>query len=402
MADEVSVKVGETPSAGRSSYGDAAFNRLGSSGFGALSPLQATLLYGGLASTVLGPLGLLVGAGAGILSNRLKKNFLDREAADAASTRSEYKGVMNELDKELAIADPEERRLLTHAQRIATEGWYRLQSGDESGRAMVEQANAMSRGIMTADRDARKQEASAQAGFQRGLIGNAANDYRQQYLANISQVEDLDKQATRVLSLTADPNFDPNKPFNKAILAEMLSTGISGMYRDSPDVLDALTQGAGGIGAILGAARGPAGAAVGNELGTIIGAITGGIKSKDFQVSREEYNRVAMNLKRTAQQYGQQRMQRLSTQARDLDTFARSTGAIPQDYSLGDYISGGVKELRLTPVPQYPSVKQTTSDVNRLKALPGRAPPSERYVPGVNNALRGLERWMNQRKRPTN
>lgn len=31
-----------------------------------LSPLQAGLVYGGAASTVMGPLGLLVGLGAGI------------------------------------------------------------------------------------------------------------------------------------------------------------------------------------------------------------------------------------------------------------------------------------------------------------------------------------------------
>lgn len=382
-----------------SSKAETPSGRPGPTGLAAYSPLQAGLLYGGTTAAVLGPAGLLIGLGAGILSKRLRKNFMDREAADVQNLRAEHQGLQSELESEMRIADPEEKRLLSHAQRLASEGWYRLSSGDEAGRGMIEKANELSRSIMTADRDARKSEQSAQASFQRGLIGTAANDYRSQFQTNLQLVEDMDKQASRVLDLVSKPDFDPNKPFNKAILADLLQTGIGGMYKDAPDVLDAVAQGAPSIGAILGAARGPAGAAIGDSLGGLVGAITNGMKAKDFQVSREEYNRIALNLKKFTQTYGTDRMTRLSDQARQLDQFARQTGAIPDDYSLGQYISGGVNELKLTPVPQVPAVKQASDAVSSLKNLP----PSEKYVGGINQGLRGLEQWMNKRKqRPTN
>lgn len=372
-------------------------------GFGALSPLQAGLIYGGAASTVLGPLGLLVGAGAGILSKRLQKNFLDAETADIENTRAEYKGLTDEIESEMMIADPEEKRLLQHAQRVGTEGWYRLASGDESGRKMIEQANEISRGIMTADRDARKSEAAAQASVQRSLITGAAASYRDQFQQNLMLVEDVDKQATRVLDLVAQPGFDPNRPFNKAILAELLSTGIGGMYRDAPDVLDAVGQGAGSLGGIIGAIGGPAGAAIGQSAGDITNALITGVKAKDFKVTAEEYNRIAFNMRKFAQQYGASRMNRLAGQARDLDSFAKSVGAIPQDYSLGDYVSGGVKELKLAPTPRMPAVQKTTQDAARLEQIPKgmRAPPTESYLGPVNRQLRRLETWANKR-RPTN
>ena len=44
----------------------------------------------------------------------------------------------------------------------------------------------------------------------------------------------VDSISQRVLSLTADPDFDPNKPFNRAVLAEMISVG-GGMFRDNPE-----------------------------------------------------------------------------------------------------------------------------------------------------------------------
>lgn len=368
--------------------------RPGPSGLASLSPLQAGLLYAGASAPVLGPFALLVGAGAGILSKKLRQNFLDAETADLENTRSEYKALQSELTSELDIADPEEKRLLLHAQRLATDGWYRLESGDEQGRAMIERANEISRSIMTADQQHRRQEQSAQASFQRGLIGNAANSYRDQFQQNLSLAEDLDKQALRVLDIVADPNFDPNKPFNKAILADLLQTGIGGMYRDAPDMLDAISQGAPGLGAIIGARGGPAGAAIGSQLGDIIQGITTGVKAKDFQVSREEYNRIALNMRKFTKQFAADRMSRLGQQAQALDNFARRLGAIPDDYSLGDYVTGGVKELRFAPSP---ALRQTPSVApSQPKALSLQDNP-------VSESLRRLENWMNQRqRRPTN
>jgi hypothetical protein len=363
-------------------------------GFSSLSPLQAGLLYGGSAATVSGPLGILVGLGAGILSKRLRDNFMDQEAADLQNLRSENKAFQNELTSELEIADPDEKRLLLHAQRLATDGWYRLEAGDQQGRAMIERANEIARSVMTADQQHRKQEQASQANFQRGLIGSAANSYRDQFQQNLSLAEDLDKQAIRVLDMVADPNFDPNKPFNKAILADLLQTGIGGMYRDAPDMLDAISQGAPGLGAIIGARAGPAGAAIGNSLGDIVQGITTGMKSKDFQVSREEYNRIALNMRKFTQQFASQRMERLGEQAQALNGFARSVGAIPEDYSLGDYVTGSVKELKFAPTPTLRNAAPTQR--TQLKPLSLQNNP-------VSESLRNLEDFMNRRqRRPTN
>lgn len=377
-----------------SSNAEGMSRRAGPTGLASFNPLQAGLLYGGLSSTVLGPFGLLVGLGAGILSKRLRQNFADREASDLQNLRSEYKGLQTELQSELEMADPEEKRLLLHAQRLAVDGWKRLEAGDEAGRAMIERANEMSRNIMVADQQNRRQEQASQQQFQRGLIGNAANEYRTQYQANLSLAEDMDKQALRVMQLVADPNFDPNKPFNKAILADLLQTGIGGMYRDAPDMLDAIAQGAPAIGAILGARGGPAGAAIGGSIGDIIQGVTTGVKAKDFQVTREEYNRIALNLRKYSQQYAQQRMQRLGEQSVALDSFARQTGAIPEDYSIGDYVTGGVKELKFAPSPQLPSTPPALLKKPESMSLQNNP---------VSESLRRLETWMNQRqKRPTN
>jgi hypothetical protein len=404
MADnEVNVKLGGTQAATRRRFSpldliaDTTTGKL----LTGLTPKQSSLLAGGVLASVFGPVGLLAGAGAGILSKKLRQNQTDREMDEIANIRAEHVGITQEIDSELKIADPDEARLLQHAKRMADEGWYRLASGDDAGRAMIDKANEISLGIMSSDRDARKQEQSAQAGFQRGLIGQAANDYRTQFQANMALTEDLDRQAARVLDLTSDPNFDPNKPFNKAILAELLSTGIGGFYKDSPDVLDAVSQGAGSIGSILGARGGPGGAAIGGELGSIVGALTNGLKSKDFQVSKEEYNRIAFNMRKVAAQYGSQRMQRLSQQSDSLNQFAQSVGAVPQDYHISDFVSGGVKDLKLLPVPQMPGPKQAAESITRLDGL--KAPPSEKYVGGANSVLRGVESWLNKRKtRPTN
>jgi hypothetical protein len=374
--------------------------RAGPTGLAAFKPLQAGALYGGLAAAALGPVGLLVGLGAGILSKRLRKNFMDKETADLDNLRVEHQTIQDEIGAEMKIADPDEKRILGHAQALATNGWYKLAAGDDAGRAMIDRANELSLSVMTADRDARKQEQSAQANTQRGLITTATNDYRTQYQQTMQLGDQLNTQAARVLDLTAQKDFDPNKPFNKAILAELLSTGIGGFYKDSPDVLDAVTSGAGAIGSIVGARGGPAGAAIGGEVGNIVGALTGALKAKDFVVTREDYNRIAFNMRKVTQQYGGQRMNTLAQQAESLNSFAQQVGAIPQDYHLGEYVSGGVKELKMLPAPQMPAVQQSTDAVNRLKGI---APPSESVMGPVNEQLRALETWMNKRKvRPTN
>lgn len=327
-----------------------------------MSPLQAGLYYGGAAASVAGPLGLLVGLGAGIVSKRMRDNWLDREARDAQNLSVEYGSLKDEITAEKEIADPDERRLLEHAQRIANDGWYRLQSGDDEGRAMIEQANETIRGIMNGDIQARKSEQAAQFNFQRGLVGSSANTYRDQFSTLQQQTEDINAQVQRVLDLTADPNFDPNKPFNKAVLADILTVGVNGLFKDSPTgFLNALAEGAPALGMLLG----PAGK-VATATGGLLGAVNTGLEDEKFKISREEYNRIALNMRKITQQYAQERGTTLMQQAGSLNQFARKVGAIPEDYDLTQYVTGGVKELKMRPeVAIVPPSTETTAPLTQ-------------------------------------
>jgi hypothetical protein len=314
------------------------------SGYKGMSPLQAALSYGGAASTVMGPLGLIVGGIAGITAKKMRDNYLDKEAAYNAQMRSEQSNFNSEVASEQQIADPEEARLLNHAKRVADAGWTRLANGDASGREMIDNANSFIAEIINGDRQARKQEMSQQQSFQRELVGGAANDYRKQYQTHVTDFETVDAQVARVLDLTAQADFDPNKPFNKAMIAELLSTGIGGFYRDAPDAMDAIAQGAGGLNGL---------GKYGSTISGIIDGVTTFVKADDFKITREDYNRIAFNMRKVAKDITGARMERLNGQAQQLDGFARKTGAIPDDYSLSEYISGGTKELKILPVPQF-------------------------------------------------
>lgn len=314
------------------------------------SPLQTGLLYGAGGAAIGGPIGLLAGLFAGVLSKRAEDSYLDRVARDMHNQRREYSGLQEEIQSELAIADPDEKRLLQSAQRIAADGWYRLQSGDETGREMVQQANETIRGIMNADIQNRKAEQAAQFNTQRGLITNSATSFRDQYSNTVNQTRQIDSLSERVLQLTADPDFDPNKPFNRSILADLVSVGVGGMFKDDPN------------GFLAGLAEGGA--------GTIVGAIAQGTKTwmdkDEFQIKREDFNRIALNARKTARMYAQQRLGEIEQQAGGLDNFARQVGVIPQDYSLRDYVSGAVRDLRVSPEISVPNIRPTDSKASSL------------------------------------
>lgn len=342
-----------------------------------LSPLKAGLLYGGAASTVMGPLGLLVGLASGIAAKKMRDNYLDRQAAYLRNVQGEHEEFTGDLAQEIKSADPDEQRMLQVAKRMEADGWLRLRSGDGTGRDMIDQANTIMRGIIQGDISQRKQEESANAAFQRGLISTAATSMREEYQQNMAMFNEVDKQSSRVLDLVSTPGFDPNKPFNKAILAELLSTGIGGFYKDAPDVLDAAREGSGALSKIP---------VVGDAAEKIVGGIITAIKAEDFKLTPEDYNRVALNMKGFNEKYATRKMDQLGSQARNLDAGARQLGAIAPDYSLADYVSGGVKELQLTPAPKYtpPVVKEKPSAPMRT------APPD----------VRSSAQWKNQPTAP--
>jgi hypothetical protein len=370
-----------------------------------VSPLSTGLMYGGAAAAVAGPIGLLAGLGYGILHKRARDSYLDRVARDTHNTRREYDVLGERMDKEYEIADPDEKRMIDDARDIAANGWYRLQSGDETGRDMIAQAHETIRGIMNADAQARKSEQAAQFNTQRGLITSAAPALRDQYSAVINSARTLDTQAQRILQLTADPSFDPNKPFNKSVLAELVSTSIGGMFRDDPNgLLNGLAE--------LGS--------TGSEVGAIVGAMARMGKSvvdtDEFKVSREEYNRIALNIREVTRQFGMQRLQEIAQQAEGLDQWAKQTGTIPADYSLRDYVSGGVKDLRVAPAISIPNIRPLDSKQPTTRSAPPWQPqsqgPMQRTRPQIQSQepAQWTDDWFRERlgvptqrqRRPTN
>lgn len=311
-----------------------------------LSPLLTGLLYGGGAAAIAGPIGLLAGLAHGVLAHRNRESYLDRVTRDSYNSRIRFEGINDQINQELQIADPDEARLLRSAQQQAAQGWQILQSGDASGRDLIEQAYATTQGIMNADIQARKAEQASQFNAQRGLITSAAPTLRDQYSQVIGMARDTDSRAQRILELVSDPTFDPDKPFSKSVLTELVSSSLGGMFKEDPNgLLNGLAE--------LGS--------TGSEIGTIVGAIAKLGKSvadsDEFKITREEYNRIALNIRQVTQQYGSKRLQEIAQQAQGLDAWARQVGVIPADYSLRDYVSGGVSELQIAPAVSVPSVQ---------------------------------------------
>jgi len=326
-----------------------------------LSPLKAGLLYGGAASTVMGPLGILVGLGAGIEAKRMKDNYLDRQAREMRSLGGETSGLIDEINSQKKVSDPDQQRLLEHAKMLTANGWYRLQSGDETGRELIAQANTITQGIMQGNIDSHNRELEATHAFTRNLVGNAANDYRSQFQQNVEQATNIEQQSMRVLKLANEDGFDPDKPFNKAILAQLLSTGINGMYKDAPDMLDAIGKGTSALSHIP---------VVGGAAADIADAILTGFKSKQFQITKEDYNRIALNMKEYNTKYTGMKMQQLGGQATALDSWAQQQGITQQGFSLGDYVTGKVSGLKFAAPPQVPTLE---------RAKPAAAPTKPTY-----------------------
>jgi len=348
-----------------------------------LSPLMSGLLYGGAAASVAGgPLGLLVGLASGIVSKRMRDSELDRAARETRLLSSEDEKFNSQMNEEMKLADPDEQRALKYAQRMKDTGLKRLMNGDQRGREMWNQANEVMLGLINGDVQGRKADEAANAAALRGLTSDAATAYRTEYQQAMAQFEEADKQANSVLTLTAQPGFDPNKPFNKAVLADMLTVGISGLYKDNPEGIERMAASVPIIGQFL----------------------QGGVemfKSSDFKLTAEDFNRIALEIKNANSTSTKVKMSRLGSQATSLDAFARKNGISAEGFSLADYITGNEKELRLTPAPKAP-----TSGLNTKPLTTDQDVSRKLYDLPISQTMRDLEKWMNDRKknapRPTN
>lgn len=338
-----------------------------------ISPWKAALV--GLAG---GPLTSLA---FGVTQAYRNKSYLEEEAERKTRDRAERDQLQSVIAKEHAIADEDEKRLLDYAKGRVADGYERIAGGDNSGYQIIEKAQGIIEGIIGKDMDARKAEAAEQNRFQRDLIKTAASGMRQEFQNTTDALNSIDHQATKILNLVAQKDFDPNKPIHKAHLAELLSMGGL-MFKDTPDMMDALTE---GVGAVNGIAGG------------IVGGIATAFKSQDFKVSAEDYNRLALNAQKYARMFAERKMTQLGDQSKSLDTWGKKLGAIPNDYSLGDYISGGEKELRMTPNPVFTGGYQTKDEPSR-----GRPQGTERLIGGGRGRGAGASGTWDAPRRPTN
>jgi hypothetical protein len=334
------------------------------------------------------PGGPFVSLGFGLAQHFKNKDYLEKEAERQSRDRNERDQLTNIIKSEDALADPDEKRLLAYAKGRVADGYERIAGGDKSGYAIIEHAQGIIEGLIGKDMDARKQEIAAQNNFQRQLIGEAAKGYRQEHQSTIDAVNSIDHQSTKILDLVAQKDFDPNKPINKAHLAELLSMGGL-MFKDTPDMLDGLTQGVGAINDIAGG---------------IVGGIATAFKSKDFKVTAEDYNRLALNAQKYSRIFAERKLTQLGDQARTLDAWGKKLGAIPQDYSLGDYISGGEKELRMTPNPTFTGGYQPSDeDLAREKQIEdARELATQRLINQRYGGRGASGRWGAPVSRPTN
>lgn len=347
-----------------------------------ISPLQAGLLATA-ASAQAGPLAPVIGLGTYFYQKRRQSQFLDAQADYLRNLDAERTDLRATISEEFEQADPDEKRMLTYAQKLLDNGYERLAGGDAAGREMIAKGRELVTGIIQGDISQRKADESADRGFQRDFIGRAASSMRGEAQAAIDTYNNAEQQAQKILDLVNQPDFDPNKPVNKAILGEILSMGMS-QFRDVPDAMDAITQGSNALGSA---------GAYGAAAQSVIQGITTYVKSEDFKVTAEDYNRLALNLKHSARIYAERKLGQLGTQASRLDEWGKKVGAIPGDYSLGDFVLGGEKELRFTPDPE------------NLRVTPRNNEEPSTPTQELSNLQERIRRSLNQSgtiRRPTN
>lgn len=315
------------------------------SGNSAKKKLPSPWKVGLLGTLTMGPIGPFMG----VAQHFRNKSYLEKQAALESRLNYEHSQARDILDKEMGIADEDEKRLIEVARGYIADGYERLASGDKSGDQLIARAQTLLENVIGGDIQFRKQEQKAQNDMQRELFSNSAKKYRDEHQNTIDAVNGVDHQATKILALVADPNFDPNKPINRAHLSELLSAGTA-MFKDTPDLMDGLAQ---GVGALNGVAGG------------VVGGIATMIKSNDFKVTPEDYNRLALNAQKYARVFGERKMSQLGDQSLALDAFGKRTGIIPNDYSIRDYVSGGEQELRMAPNPNFTGGYQSKGEPSR-------------------------------------
>jgi hypothetical protein len=330
------------------------------------------------------PGGPLVSLGFGLAQHFRNKSELEREAKMQVVDRNERESLKEMLNSEYAIADDDEKRMLKIAQERIGHGYELVAAGDKRGYDMIEKARAIMEGIVGGDIQARKQEQASQWSFQRQMVGDAAKGYQKEYQATVDNLNGIDHQSTKILDLVSRSDFDPNKPINKAHLAELLSMGGL-MFKDTPDMMDGLTQGVSSLNGIAGG---------------VLGGIATMMKSQDFKVTPADYNRLALNAQKYARLFADRKMTQLGDQGRSLDEWGKKIGVLPAEYSLSNYISGGEKEIRTMPNPYGKGYEPSPDQIRQENLL--RETATEQLLRMNPNRNRGASGSWGPPRRPTN
>jgi len=342
--------------------------------FKTLRPHEAGALFGGaVASVAGGPLGLLVGLGAGILSKRLKATQAEKERRDAHAIAAEDDASRNTIEN--MIKDPstpdDVRQQLYYARRQQNAGYEQMMNGNQTeGRKMWDDANNVMKGILTANTQARIAEQAANHQMERGLIQSSAEGMRTEFQTANKNWSEIDGRLKSALNVVNQKGFDPNSPFNKAMITDLMQVGVGGLYKDSPDALQALAMAVPYVGV----------------------ALSDALKAKEYKLTKEDYNRFLLEMTKRNDLVTENTNARLGEQARNLDGFAKRTGHMAPDESLGDYVTGGQTEIRFTPTPP---ILQTAPTVPTTEAEKKAADASEHLKTaaeeGKNIVVRGYE-----------
>jgi hypothetical protein len=358
------------------------------------TPLQAGLLYGGAASTVLGPgIGALVGLGAGIITKLERDNVIDHRARQVNDVVSETQGLQSQAQDMLATSDPDsaQAKFIQEQMRLANEGMTRfVNEADPQGRVQMQNANINLAGVLSAQMEQARNSAMAQETAKRSLITSQAELYRNQFQTNQDNFRDINTQADKILSLTAEKGFDPTKPINVGLITSMLSRGVD-VYNSNPnDYATAITQGVSGLDKLGGKAGGVIAAGA-----SVVTGLVNYYKGKDIAPTTQDYIRLAMNMKDYAAKDAGAKSDQINQQSAFMDQQARKWGVFDEHTDLQGYVTGGVNKLPITKAPEQPPAPTAAQLLPSTSQTPTDQPRTAPTAARVNSQMtgRGMAAW---------
>lgn len=304
-----------------------------------LSPLQAGLIYGGGAATVMGPLGILIGLGAGIMAKSQRDSFMSRETAAVSDMHEYNQALINQVDHEMQYADPEQQRYLQSVKlRLANSEMNVLHGGDLAGNyAELQQAQTMTEGVMTATRDTRIARENTVMAARQGMYTSNMGKMRDEYAQAVENNDTAQTAANQALDFIANHTEDElNQPLNRSHLYSVISIATSA-FRDTPDMADAVSAAGRGV------------SEAGHPLAVALGAVmeTGSAvwKASEAKIKKEDVNKIVMNIADFSRQHASNNMDRIARATAALDAWGQETKILAPNQSGVGYVTGTIDHL---------------------------------------------------------